>query len=201
MAGFDPNHVQHYWARHDSRISRTVLPYKDRLETLRGCNAERLDLKTLHKTILKFLRDMMSWPSTRGEAQCHWLSRCLFLCGPDYYGYAAVFSEQNILRTNPMLHSRTIFSRCDLCSRGLIISGPRFPCLVCIDIEFCAACYSGWESSMGDKKICEGHSFYEILRPCWYSFKEGIVTEDGLTLEDVIKLLEKKFTALEQVNS
>lgn len=201
MTEFDHNHVQHYWARHDSRISRNVLRYKDRLETLRGYNAERLDLKTLHRTVLKFLRDMISWPLTRGEAQCYWLSRCLFLCGPDYYGYAAVFGEQNILRTDPILHSRAIFSKCDLCNRGSIISGPRFVCLACIDTEFCAACYLGWESGMGDKKMCERHSFYEIPQPCWSSFKEGTVTEDGLTLEGVIKLLEKKFTALDQVNS
>jgi hypothetical protein len=190
--------IQHYWARHDSRISRTLRPYKDRLESLRGHDAEHLDLQTLYRTVLKFLRDMISWPSTRAEAQCTWLSHCLLLCGPDY---AAVFGEQNVLRTDPILHSRAIFLRCDLCDRGTIMSGPCFQCLDCIDVEFCAACYSGWEAGIGGKNMCEGHSFYEIPRSCWYSFEEGVVMEDGSTLEDVIELLEKKFTALEQANS
>jgi hypothetical protein len=49
---------------------------------------------------------------------------------------------------------------------------------------------------MEGKKMCEGHSFYEIPRACWYGFKEGVVMEDGSTLEDIINLLEKEFTTL-----
>jgi hypothetical protein len=69
-------------------------------------------------------------------------------------------------------------------------------CLDCINVEFCAACHSGWKAKKEGIDMCKGHSFYEIPRPYWYSFEEGIVTEDGLTLGDVIGLLEKKFTAL-----
>jgi hypothetical protein len=154
----------------------------------------------LYKTVLKFLRDLISWPSTRGEAHCRWLSRSLCLCGPDYYEYAAVFAEQGVLRTDPILHSRINFVRCDLCSRGTIISGPCFVCLDCIDVEFCAACHSGWEAERREITMCRGHSFYKIPRPCWYSFEEGVVMEDGSTLEDVIELLEEKFTVLERAS-
>ena len=75
----------------------------------------------------------------------------------------------------------------------------------CIDVEFCAACYSNWKASKGKMckgkmEMCRGHSFYEIPRPCWYGFEQEVVMEDGSTLEDVINLLEEKFTALERAS-
>ena len=47
-------------------------------------------------------------------------------------------------------------------------------------------------------EFCKGHTFYEIPRPCWYHFKEGVVMEDGSTLPEVIEFLEKRFTELLQ---
>jgi hypothetical protein len=87
---------------------------------------------------------------------------------------------------------------CDLCGsyRGANIKGPRFACLNCIDSDFCAYCHASWEKSNGELEICKGHRFYEIPRPCWYQFKEGVVMEDGSTLPQVIEFSHERFTTL-----
>lgn len=45
-------------------------------------------------------------------------------------------------------------------------------------------------------ELCQGHTFYELPRPCWYGLGEGTVTEDGKTLPEVVELMTMKFSQL-----
>ena len=123
------------------------------------------------------------------------LSMNLFACGTEYYDYGAAFAEQGINHGKWIEHAY----HCDFCTVfGTDIRGPRFLCLDCIGVDFCAGHYANWEKSDGEMDFCKGHRFYEIPRPCWYQFKDGVVMEDGSTLPEVIDFLEKRFTALLQ---
>lgn len=122
------------------------------------------------------------------------LSSSLVICGPSYYQYAAIFEEQGIVLTDPVGHPY----RCNTCVESLdgFIRGTRFRCLYCIDTDLCADCYKSWKQSNGDMELCKGHIFYQIPRPSWYELKEGMVTEDGKTLAEVVEFLEDTFTKL-----
>lgn len=69
-------------------------------------------------------------------------------------------------------------------------------CLDCVEGDLCAECYSSWQKSNGEMEHCKGHTFYEIPRPCWFGFKDGVVMGDGLTLPGVVDFLEERFTKL-----
>lgn len=79
---------------------------------------------------------------------------------------------------------------------GAASNGKRFTCLDCSDGDLCNDCHASWKKSDEEMKWCRGHVFYELPRPCWYGFKEGIVMENGATLPEVIGLLEVKFRNL-----
>jgi len=185
---------QHYWAVHDTGISRTLQPFSARLEALREREVDFFDAGSLYTSILIILKDIKGWGlMTYHYGYCS-LSKCLFRCGPEFYDHAAVFAEQGLMRGNMIEHNY----HCNLCVHpsGPDIRGKRFVCLECIDVDFCDDCYSNWEKSNGEIEFCKGHSFYEIPRPCWYQFSGGVVMEDGSTLPQVINFLEERFTAL-----
>jgi hypothetical protein len=186
--------LQHYWAIHDTRLSRTLRPFSTRLEALREREASYFDSGILYTAILDILKDINGSSTLSEHHICGHLSKCLFRSGTTYYDYAAVFAEQGLIHGNDIEHAY----RCDLCVHvlGPSIRGPRFVCLDCIDGDLCADCYASWEKSNGEMEFCKGHTFYEIPRRCWYNFREGVVMEDGSTLPQVIDFLIGRFTTL-----
>jgi hypothetical protein len=152
------------------------------------------DTKVLYTTILTILKSMRGQQSVCYHFGLLTLAKCLIICGPNYLDYAAVFDEQGIVRRDPIV----VPSTCDACLRTLDgwLRGKIFKCLNCLDTDLCAACYTTWHKSDGEMELCKGHTFYEIPRPCWYTFEPGIVTEDGETLPEVIEFLEDHFEGL-----
>ena len=185
---------QHHWALHDTVISRNLRPFSARLEAVREREADFFDASILYTSILNLLKQMKGPSTARHHFGCGQLSMLLFHAGIDYYDFAAVFAEQGLVHGNTIEHAY----RCNVCGPnfGPDIRGPRFVCLECICGDFCANCYDNWEKSKGEMEFCKGHTFYEIPRPCWYQFREGVVQEDGATLPQVIEYLEERFTAL-----
>lgn len=185
----------HHWAIHDTRIRKNLRPLSARLKALRERDVNFLDVSRLYTTILTFLDSVKGCSTVLYHYGYRPLSKCLFRSGTDYHDYAAVFAEQELIRGKTIGHSYD----CNLCGyagMGGDIRGQRFRCLDCLDADFCADCYASWKKSNGEMDYCKGHTFYEIPRPCWYQFREGVVMEDGSTLPQVIDFLEERFTAL-----
>ena len=188
--------MQHYWAIHDTRISRNLKSFSTRLGALREREADYFDAASFYTDILNFMKDVKGSPTGTYHNSYGLLSVLLFACGTDYHDYAAMFAEQVIIPQGSTIE-HTCY--CDLCGVfDQVIRGPRFECLQCLDVDFCAGCYANWKKSNGELDFCKGHSFYEIPRPCWYEFKEDVVMEDGSTLPEVIDFLEERFAALLQ---
>jgi hypothetical protein len=181
---------------HDTEIIRNTKPLLARLEDLRKRETDFLDKATLYTSILDLLKTLKQYPL--GDNSIYdILAQHLFHIGPDYYDYAAAFSEQNFTRGFPIQQGY----HCSSCV-GVIgpdIFGSRFKCLDCLIKDLCADCYAGWERSTDEMDFCKGHVFYEIPRSCWYQFKEGVVLENGSTLPEMIDLLEEKFTTLLEI--
>ncbi|KAF1982684.1 hypothetical protein K402DRAFT_457189 [Aulographum hederae CBS 113979] len=165
----------HYWAVHDTRISRILRPLSARLEALRGDrDVDFVDVHILHTTILNILKDIKRCSDTYQEVLCGRLSKCLFRLGTDHNEHAAIFAEVGVS------------------GKGLI----EHPYFCNLYTDLCGDCYSSWEKSRGQMDYCKGHTFYKIPRDCWHGFEEGVVSEDGSTLAEVIDFLEEKFTRL-----
>lgn len=164
------------------------------MEALREHDVDFLDVSRLYTTILTFLKSVKGCSTVRFHYGYKLLTKCLFRSGIDYHEYAAVFAEEGLICGKTIEHPYY----CNLCGYGLMkeIRGQRFACLDCLEGDFCADCYASWKKSNGEMDYCKGHTFYEIPRPCWYQFREGVVMEDGSTLPQVIDFLEERFTAL-----
>jgi hypothetical protein len=144
-------------------------------------------------TIIDLLKKLKQYPL--GDNSIYdVLAQHLFHIGPDYYDYAAALSEQSLHRGGTIRHG----FYCSICLRreGPGILGLRFKCLSCLVTDLCADCHAAWKNSKGEMDFCNGHVFYEIPRPCWYQFEEGVVLENGSTLSEMIDFLEEKFAAL-----
>jgi hypothetical protein len=163
------------------------------LEAIRERETEFFDAGSLYTTILNSLKDIKEC-STGLKLGYQQLFRLLLRLGTNYYDYAAVFAEQEMIRGNTITHPST----CNLCVPllGQDIRGPRFVCLDCIDGDFCTDRHANWEKSNGEMDYCKGHTYFEIPRPCWYQFREGVAMEDGSTFPQVIDFLVERFTVL-----
>ena len=175
-------------------MSQTLQPLSTQLEILRKWEIEGFDAPMLYTTVLNLLKDVKE-DSTHGQHYGYdQLASCLFRCGFEYYDYAAVFAEQGLVRGGRIEHRY----HCNLCPYDFApnIRGSRFVCLDCISGDFCAECYANWEKSNGAMEYCKGHTFYEVPRPSWHTFKDGEVLGDGSKLPQVIDVLEQRFTSL-----
>ncbi|KAF2678036.1 hypothetical protein K458DRAFT_395334 [Lentithecium fluviatile CBS 122367] len=162
----------HYWMKHDTRISQGLRTLAPLLEWTRKRDVDYCDTRVLYSTLLSILKSMEGQSNLHGHLGRCMLSRCLNLCGPEYYEYASVLDEQSLASTGPVVHPH----HCCNCVRAL---GAFF-----------------LKQSNGEMDLCKGHTFYVEPRDCWYGFKEGTVTEDGKTFAEVISLLQTRFTEL-----
>ena len=115
-----------------------------------------------------------------------WLSQCLYYSG--YIEWGQIMAEQRIIRDNQVEHWAM---RCDICTRMPIV-GVRYTCLSCLDTDICKGCYQEWRSTNASG-FCKAHSFAQVPRHCWYSLSDGMVTESGQTLADVLDQVEAVF--------
>ena len=185
---------QHYWALHDTDISKNLRPFSAFLEERRQRDAEFVSKSDLYTSIIGLLKQMKAPSSAHNDYASDSLTKLLFHAGPDYHDYGAAFAESCLARGGIIEHTY----RCNLCvlDMGPEIRGSRYMCLDCADSDFCANCYASWEKVDGEMEKCKGHTFYKLPRPCWYHFEDGVVMEDGSTLPQVIDYLEKRFTML-----
>jgi len=153
-----------------------------------------LDRKTLYSTIVNVLHDMEGCSTIQYHYGRSVLSKALEQCGAKYIQYASIIDEQAMLSRDPLVLPYC----CDVCSdpEASDMQGPRFTCLSCLDSDFCANCFALWKTGDDTIRMCKGHTFREVPRPCWYTLKPGTVTEDGKTLAEVIDFLHSHFTGL-----
>ncbi|KAH7363690.1 hypothetical protein BKA66DRAFT_552081 [Pyrenochaeta sp. MPI-SDFR-AT-0127] len=182
----------HYWAKNDSKISRIYHPFADQLEQARTNRVDFQDRKVVYTTIMDSLADIKGRTTLRHSHSAHMLAKALDQCGSDYYEYAAIIDEQTLASTNPLASAVA----CDYCPPTMngYMEGMRYKCLVCLDTDLCANCYSIWKKSDGKLDFCKGHTYREIPRACWKTLMPGTVTEDGKTLAEIIDILHDHFS-------
>jgi len=70
-----------------------------------------------------------------------------------------------------------------------------------MDVDLCAPCYERMMSGELDLRcdflqICSGHKWFKVPRDCWYAFPEGVVTERGQSLMEVVDELLVRYSAV-----
>lgn len=57
------------------------------------------------------------------------------------------------------------FANCDNCVPRKLISGDRFVCRICADIDLCEQCMQDYDEGNTGRLVCRGHSFLKVPMP------------------------------------
>jgi hypothetical protein len=218
-SGADPNEYDsigynfHHWKLHDSKTILHLRGISNAAAKLGGTGCGLPNLSLRQRNVFKALQLFKSGLETSPDLQLFkrrngwkWLPEALLHDGLDEY--AAIFMEQWILQRQDGTLEHSVF--CDECAGydvsvsnnfWIPLTGPRYKCLDCMDVDLCAPCYERMMSGELDLRcdflqICRGHKWLKVPRDCWYAFPEGVVTERGQSLMDVVDELLVRYSAV-----
>jgi ankyrin repeat protein len=173
------------WASLYPQMLNVLTPYHTELH--------HTDPAETTKILCKSIVILANWlQSSQSEMFFYELGHCLLLLG-DMQEACTAFEQQitpNSHKANPM-HS----AFCDFCGEERI-SGDRFVCFKCVDIDLCSMCMERYNRGESVRN-CEGHNFLKVPGEDWAKLREQEVNTSGETKDQWLERLVRKYEVVE----
>ena len=145
--------------------------------------------RILRQSILKVANRLLL---SKDNDLYHYLGHCLLL-NCDYQEACTAF-EQRI--TSASKESTPIHSAyCNMCTLKDSISGKRYICCSCVDVDVCASCMEDYNTG-ASIRTCKGHKFLKVPGDAWQSLPVSEVNGLGESEKQWVQRLAKQYDQL-----
>jgi Ankyrin repeats (3 copies) len=168
------------WASLHQPTFTAMLPYCDHY-----CPTnEAITTQALHESIVTIANKLRQSPL---NSSYHELGHCLLLSN-DYEKASTAF-EQQIVKA-PTKPRPVHLAMCSSCASTM--SGDRFVCCTCADIDLCSSCMEKYNTE-GSIRTCKGHKFLKVPGNDWEWLTDLHVNKLGESKDQWLERLAKKY--------